>query len=85
MRGQVLEVQPSSLAEAQAVLTAHADVLEVQVYGNLLHVFVDSVEVSLPRLQSACEAVGVALINPRVIQPRMEEAFISLIGKRQEA
>ncbi len=84
VRGQVLEVQPSSLAEAQAVLTAHADVLEVQVYGNLLHVFVDNAEVSLPRLQSACETIGVSLINPRVIQPRMEEAFISLIGKRQE-
>lgn len=82
VRGQVLEVQPSSLAEAQAVLAAQPDVLEVQVYGNLLHVFVDNADTSLPRLQSACEAMGVSLLNPRVIQPRMEEAFISLIGKR---
>jgi ABC-2 type transport system ATP-binding protein len=84
VRGQVLEVQPSSLAKAQAVLAKHPDVLEVQVYGNLLHVFVDSAEVSLPRLQTACEVIGVQLNHARVIQPRMEEAFISLIGKRQE-
>lgn len=85
VRGQVLEVQPSSLTKAQAVLAAQPDVLEVQIYGNLLHVFVDNADTSLPRLQSACEAMGVSLLNPRVIQPRMEEAFISLISKRQEA
>ncbi|HZY41878.1 MAG TPA: ABC transporter ATP-binding protein, partial [Anaerolineae bacterium] len=68
VRGQVLELQPSSLAEAQAALTAQPDVLEVQVYGNLLHVFVDNAEVSLPRLVRASEAIGVLLNHPRVIQ-----------------
>ena len=67
------------------MLSAHTDVLEIQVYGNLLHVFVEEAASSLPRLQTACAAIGVSLINPRVIQPRMEEAFISLISKRQEA
>ena len=84
VRGQVLEVQPSSLAEAQAVLAAQPDVLEVQVYGSLLHVFVDSAAASLPRLTRGCEALGVELHHPRVIQPRMEEAFISLISKRRD-
>ena len=83
VRGQVIELQPSSLAEAQAVLAAQPDVLEVQVYGNLLHVFVDDAADSLPRLVQACDTIGVQLNRPRVIQPRMEEAFISLISKRR--
>ncbi|MFN8598796.1 MAG: ABC transporter ATP-binding protein [Anaerolineae bacterium] len=85
VRGQVIELQPDRLEEARAVLGTHADVLEIQVYGNLLHVFVDDATVSVPRLLQALDAVGVQSKPPRVIQPRMEEAFISLIGKRQEA
>ena len=84
VRGQVLELRFDSLETAQAALSAQPDVLEVQVYGDLLHVFVDDAEASLPRLRSALETMGVKINGARVIHPRMEEAFISLIGKRQE-
>ncbi|HEY4721220.1 MAG TPA: hypothetical protein VII92_05205 [Anaerolineae bacterium] len=85
VRGQVLELQFDSLEAARAALGTHPDVLEVQVYGDLLHVFVDDATVSLPRLRSALDAIGVKVNGARVIHPRMEEAFISLIGKRQGA
>ena len=84
VRGQVLELRLDSLEEAWAALGKQPDVLEVQVYGDLLHVFVDDAEASLPRLRSALETMGVKINGARVIHPRMEEAFISLIGKRQE-
>ena len=85
VRGQVLELRFDSLEAAQAALSTQPDVLEVQVYGDLLHVFVDDAEASLPRLRSALETIGVKVNGARVIHPRMEEAFISLIGKRQGA
>jgi len=85
VRGQVIELYPDRLEEAHAILNAHPDVLEVQVYGNLLHVFVDDAARSVPRLQRGLESAGIKVNGMRVIHPRMEEAFISLISKRQEA
>ncbi len=83
VRGQVLELHPDRLEEARAVLGSQPDVLEVQVYGNLLHVFVEDAAISLPRLQEALESAGVKMNSKRVIHPRMEEAFISLIARMQ--
>ena len=85
VRGQVVELHPDHLEEAQAILAAQADVLEVQVHGTLLHVFVDDANASWPRLQAALEAVNIKVDHMRLIQPRMEEAFISLMNKMQEA
>jgi ABC-2 type transport system ATP-binding protein len=79
VRGQVLELRPDRLDAARAVLEQQADVLEVQVYGALLHVFVEDANVAWPRLQAALNEVSVKVDNVRLIQPRMEEAFISLI------
>ena len=83
VRGQVLEFHPVRLEEAQAVLAALPDVLEVQVYGTLLHVFVEEANVSWPHLLGALNEVGVEVDAVRLIHPRMEEAFISLIHGRQ--
>ena len=90
VRGQVLELHPDRLEAARVVLEQQADVLEVQIYGTLLHIFVENVAVTWPRLQAVLIDRGVTVDNLRVIRPRMEEAFISLIrrmqeGKRQEA
>jgi hypothetical protein len=38
----------------------------------------------MPQLKAALEAAGVQVNRLRVIQPRMEEAFISLIHRLQE-
>jgi ABC-2 type transport system ATP-binding protein len=85
MRGQVLELHPDRLEAAHAVLATQPEVLEVQVYGTLLHVFVEDASASWPRLQAALEAVNVKVDSRRVIRPRMEEAFISLMSKMQES
>jgi ABC-2 type transport system ATP-binding protein len=85
VRGQVIELHPDRLEETHALLDQHPDVLEVQVYGNLLHVFVDDAARSLPRLQRGLESAGIKINGVRVIHPRMEEAFISLIHRVQRA
>jgi ABC-2 type transport system ATP-binding protein len=83
--GQLIELQPEPLKRAQTVLTSRHDVIEVQVYGDLLHIFVEDAFVYMPRLKAFLEANGVQVRRMRVVPPRMEEAFISLIRKRQAA
>jgi len=67
------------------MLTSRHDVIEVQVYGDLLHIFVEDAFVHMPLLKAFLEANGVQVRRMRVVPPRMEEAFISLIRKRQAA
>jgi ABC-type phosphate/phosphonate transport system permease subunit len=59
-------------------------VLEVQTYGTMLHVFVDDLERRRREIERALEAQGIDWHGMREIEPRMEEAFISLIRRRQE-
>ncbi len=83
VQGQMLELRPEPMAQAQALLADCPDVLEMQVYGDLLHVFVKDAHERLPQVRAMLETGGVQVNGLRVIQPRMEEAFISLIRKRQ--
>ncbi len=91
--GELVEFRPESerfhgvglLRQANRILTQQAGVLEVQTYGDLLHVFVDSVSQRRPQLEAALAAEQIAMTNFRQTVPRMEEAFISLIGKMEEA
>ncbi|GIK37432.1 MAG: ABC transporter ATP-binding protein [Chloroflexota bacterium] len=91
--GELVEFRPESerfhgvglLRQANRILTQQAGVLEVQTYGDLLHVFVDSVSRRRPQLEAALAAEQITLTNFRQTVPRMEEAFISLIGKMEEA
>jgi ABC-2 type transport system ATP-binding protein len=83
VRGQVLELHPDRLDLAHALLAQQAEVLEVQVHGTLLHIFVEEANASWPRLQAILQAAGVTVDYARLIQPRMEEAFVSLIQNLQ--
>jgi ABC-2 type transport system ATP-binding protein len=82
--GDLLEVRPSELRSAEEVVAAAEGVLEVQTYGDLLHVFVDSAEQRQGVLLSELEAAGIKIIGLRQIRPRMEEAFVSLVRKQME-
>jgi len=85
VKGQVVEFHPDRLEAARALLATQPGVLEVQVYGTLLHVFVEDATVVWPRLQATLSVAGIKVDNVRLIQPRMEEAFISLIHGIQDA
>jgi ABC-2 type transport system ATP-binding protein len=90
--GELIEFRPESeavqgvglLRKANRLLTSQPGVLEVQTYGDLVHVFVDNIEQRRPKLQAALAAEQITMANFRQTMPRMEEAFISLIGKMDE-
>ncbi len=81
--GALLELRPAQWRIARDVLRVMDGVLEVQTYGEKLHVFVDDAGLRAPQLAQALEAQGIACPLPRPISPRLEEAFVSLIRRRR--
>ncbi len=84
VEGELLELRPDRLREASRVIENLPGVLEVQTYGDLLHVFVDDAERRKLDIQGVLSDVGIDVQGLRQTRPRMEEAFISLIRKRVE-
>jgi ABC-2 type transport system ATP-binding protein len=80
--GDLLELRPSDLRRADDLVSGLAGVLEVQTYGDLLHVFVDSASERQGPLLAALGAAGIGVMSLRQTRPRMEEAFISLVRKQ---
>ncbi|MGD8623540.1 MAG: ABC transporter ATP-binding protein [Anaerolineae bacterium] len=82
--GQLLELRPSNLRRAQDLVAGVEGVLEVQTYGDLLHVFVDDADRRQADLLAALDANQIDVIDLRRTRPRMEEAFISLVRRQME-
>jgi ABC-2 type transport system ATP-binding protein len=81
--GRVLQVWPDDRLKARDILQRTAGLNEVQSYGELLHVFVDDVEVGRKTITDALNKEGVQVKSMRQVEPRVEEAFISLIRHRE--
>jgi ABC-2 type transport system ATP-binding protein len=84
VEGELLELRPSRLREASRIVRGLPGVLEVQTYGDLLHVFVDDADGRASAIGDALTAAGIEVRGIRQTRPRMEEAFISLIRKRAQ-
>ena len=83
IEGDLIEFYPQDQAAAQALLAPWPGVLEIQTYGNLMHIFVDSAALRLPEIERAFKKGGIEYQRLRTVAPRIEEAFISLV-KRME-
>jgi ABC-2 type transport system ATP-binding protein len=88
--GEMIELKPVAadggvglMRRSQLAIAGLEGVLEVQTYGDLLHVLVDSAAVRGAQVQAALAAQGIGSAGLRQTRPRMEEAFISII-RRQE-
>ncbi len=82
--GRLIEFAPSDFVPAWRRVEEMDGVLEVQTYGAQLHVFVDDVDKRQTEIETALAGLGITCSGMREIEPRMEEAFISLI-RRQRA
>jgi ABC-2 type transport system ATP-binding protein len=79
--GQLLEIIPSNFVPARKLANAMEGVIEVQSYGDRLHVFVDDAALRKPKLEAALGNAGIKYEGLREIEVSMEEAFISLVRK----
>ena len=67
-----------------AALVARLEgVREVQTYGLMLHAFVDDAARRRPEIEAALHSQGITCQGMREIETRMEDAFISLIRRRE--
>ncbi|HMQ56837.1 MAG TPA: ABC transporter ATP-binding protein [Anaerolineae bacterium] len=87
--GELIELRPVGanhsiglLRRAVAVLSPLPGVLEIQTYGDLLHLFVDRAAERMPEIKVALAAHAIEAASLRQTQARMEEAFISLIRRQ---
>jgi ABC-2 type transport system ATP-binding protein len=83
--GELLAAWTVDVRHARRVVEGLEGVLETQTYGDLLHIFVDDSQRRRPAIETALHQAGVAVLDLRLAHPRMEEAFISLIRRRQHA
>ena len=81
--GRLLEFTPSEFAPARDLVAGMEGVTELQTYGLMLHVFVDDLDRRQQEIQAALADQGITCAGMREIEPRMEEAFISLIHKQE--
>jgi len=82
--GEMLALQTRPLERARSLLSGLPGVLEVQTYGDLLHIFVDSAEQRQPEIEARLAQEQQAILALRRARPRMEEAFVSLIRRERE-
>jgi ABC-2 type transport system ATP-binding protein len=94
--GDLVELRPVAQADtaltgigllrsAGAATALLPGVLETMTYGDLLHIFVDAAALRMPQIEAALAIQGMAAADMRLAQPRMEEAFMSLIRRQEDA
>jgi ABC-2 type transport system ATP-binding protein len=81
--GELLEIRPDDVRRANQILKNAPGVLEVQTYGDVLHVFVEDAKSGAEAVKGTLHTAGMGVESLRQVAPRMEEAFISLIRRRQ--
>ncbi len=81
--GELLSLVPSDFVRAKELASSLPGVLEVQTYGDRLHLFLDDAQSRQEQIKSALAAQGIGVREMRTQRPHMEEAFISLIRKQK--
>ncbi|MBS1253572.1 MAG: putative multidrug ABC transporter ATP-binding protein YbhF [Anaerolineales bacterium] len=83
--GQLLDCRPSNFERAKSLADGLPGVLEIQTLGDRLRLFVDDAASRVPEIREAMARHGVTTGELRVVQPGMEEAFISLVQRQTGA
>jgi len=85
IQADLIELYPQDWQSAHELIETLPGVIEVQTYGESLHILVDSGEKRLPQIEKALSKHEITYQSARVAPTRMEEAFISLIRQMDEA
>jgi ABC-2 type transport system ATP-binding protein len=80
--GDLVGLKAGDWRLAKSIIQDLEGVEEVQVYGDSLHIRLDSAEKRVEQISRALEQGGLETHELRPIPVRMEEAFISLMGQR---
>ena len=81
VEGDVIQLTPENWQTAQRQLKQIPGVLEIQTYGNRLHVLLSPGEGNLSYLESEMDKRAISYSGLERAPIRMEEAFISIVSK----
>src|SRR2546427_66035 len=81
MLGEILEIVAEPKAMAQRVLRGHALVHSLEVFGDRLHVLVDSAGQAEAELQRALRSGGAQVESLRRAVPSLEDVFVSRLAR----
>jgi len=84
LNGEIIEVLTSDWHKTLQVVEGLEGVFEVQTFGESIHLVVDSAKRRIPAIKHALKKSKLTINDIRIIPPRMEEAFISLIRKMED-
>jgi ABC-2 type transport system ATP-binding protein len=79
MKGEVIEIVLERVRDAFLLIKASSLVREVQAFGDRLNVIVDDARRDYPPVAAAMSAAGIPVDSHRVIDPSLENVFISLL------
>jgi ABC-2 type transport system ATP-binding protein len=84
IEGDVVILLPDDWKAAKDLVRNYEGVLEVQTYGEAIHIIVDDARKRVPQIKKSLQKAKVIHNGVRVAPPRMEEAFISLMRRMEE-
>lgn len=84
VEGELLALQPDDWQAARRALAGLPGLLEIQTYGQTLHLVLDDADRRRPEIEAALRSAGIGYQSMRPVRARMEEAFISLVRKQAD-
>jgi ABC-2 type transport system ATP-binding protein len=85
VRGDLLSIAAEPLRGARRILLERPEIRGATVFGDRLHVLVDSAERDGPRIDAALEAEGIRVQSRETIPPSLEDVFIDAIEREVPA
>jgi ABC-2 type transport system ATP-binding protein len=84
VQGELIILDLVDWHSARELVKGLPGILEVQTYGESLHLLVDSASLRMSQIETALKEHDLAYLSMRQASVRMEEAFISLIKHIEE-
>ncbi len=83
--GHLLNLESSDLLRSMAVIEGMKGVLDLAVFGGGLHIKVEDAADSIPEIWATLKAAGIRVIALDSIVPSMEDVFVGVMEKEEEA
>jgi ABC-2 type transport system ATP-binding protein len=84
IEGELIVLWPTQVRRAREILQELPGISEIQIFGEQLRVFAQDAEGTMDAIREALETSDIELCDAQRGEPRMEEAFISLIRRQRQ-
>ncbi len=83
MHGTILEVRTGEPRRAARLLRERLPEANVGLFGDKVHVVTTAPDRAGPSIETICRQEGLALQGTRIIEPNMEDIFVSVLSEKE--